>query len=147
MRKLLAMILLGVASSVVLVVSIKPAAADPALLKSGVVEVDASFEQSGFPARSSINGQNQGWAIEDGTPMDGTVDQSVVWQLDSPLAPPRQGRNLLLAFFLSCTSQTSQHTLGHFRLSYTMDSDPDLGSTFVPMTPDAIVSTDPGTVC
>ena len=146
MRKLLAMILLGVASSVALVVSIKPAAADPALLNDGAVT--QTFQQSGFSARSSIHGQGQGWAIEDGAAVpnqdDHTVDQEVVWPLDSPLAPPEHGRNVLLDFILSCTSVNQGHSLGHFRLSYTLDSNPDLNSTFVPMTPDAIVSTDPG---
>jgi len=102
-----------------------------------------SLSDRGFPARSSINGQNQGWAIADGTP-DPTASEAVVWQLVSPLAPPERGRNLLLDFILSCTNQSGQNTLGHFRLSYTIDPNPVLGSTFFPMTPDAIVSTDPG---
>lgn len=145
--KLLATVLLGFASSLmVLVVPAKPAAADPLLLNAD--GVTRTFEQSlRFTARGSIDGTSSGWAIES-FPLnqpDGTVNQSVVWPLVSPLAPAPKGRNLLLDFILSCTSaEALQHTLGHFRLSYTSDPNPDLSSTFVPMTPDAIVSTDPG---
>jgi len=146
-RKLLAMILLGfVATSVLLIVPLQPAAADPALLNANAV--DKTFQQNfRFAAKGSIDGTSSGWAIES-FPInkpDGTLDQSVVWPLVSPLSLPVQGRNLLLSFLLSCTSgEAAKHTLGHFRLSYIMDSGPDLNSTFVPMTPTAINSTDPG---
>lgn len=123
-----------------------PAAADPALLDAN--NVDFTFQQNiGFAARGSIDGTSSGWAIES-FPInqpDGTIDQSVVWRFVSPISMPVQGRNLLLNFTLSCTSGTAGfHTLGHFQLSYIVDSDPDLDSTFVPMTPDNIIFSDPG---
>ncbi len=146
MRKLLAMILLGVASSVVLVVSVKPAAADPALVND--IAITRTFEQSvSWHAKGTFNGTSKGWSIADAVPNqdDHTVDQSVVWPLFSPLVPPERGRNLLLIFILSCTSaETPEGSLGHFRLSYTTELNPTLDSFPFPMTPDAIISTDSG---
>jgi len=143
-KQLLATILLGAVSSLVLVLSVQRAAADPALINADAIR-QTFYQGLRFTGRGSIDGTSSGWAIEDNTQPDGTVDQSVVWPLVSPLAPPKKGRSLLLDFILSCTSyEALQHTLGHFRLSYTLDPNPDLNSSFVPMTPDAIVSTDPG---
>jgi hypothetical protein len=144
-KGLLAAIILGGVSSCVLVVSVQRAAADPALIDANAI-TQTFYQSLRFTARGSIDGTSSGWAIEDNTQPDGTVNQSVVWPLVLPLAPPPKGRNLLLDFILSCTSyEALQHTLGHFRMSYTLDPNPDLNSSFVPMTPNAIVSTDPGT--
>ena len=146
MRQGPAMILLSLVASALLVASPRPAAADPTLLNANAV--DRTFEQNvRFAAKGSIDGTSSGWAIES-FPVnqpDGTLDQSVVWPLMSPISMPIQGRNLLLNFTLSCTSgEAPKHTLGHFQLSYTLDPVPDLASTFVPMTPSEIFSTDHG---
>jgi hypothetical protein len=137
-------IILGI--SIFLFAPLSPVAAEPVLLDSNAVE--ATFQQNNrFRAASSIDGVGLGWAIES-SPInqpDGTIDQSVTWPLFSPISIPVQGRNLLLSFRLSFTSgEVSQHTLGHFQLSYIVGSNPDLSSVFVPMTPTEIISTDPG---
>ena len=131
---------------ILLIINLSPVAAEPALLNSNAV--DATFQQNNrFRAPSSIDGVGLGWAIES-YPInqpDGTIDQAVVWPLFSPISMPVQGRNLLLSFTLSCTSgEVAKHTLGHFQLSYIVDTNPDLSSVFVPMSPTEIVSTDSG---
>jgi hypothetical protein len=130
-----------------LLVSLQPASAEPLLIDANAITV--TFEQNlRFTARGSIDGSSNGWAIESfpSNQPDGTLDQSVVWPLVSPVAPPQQGRKLLLTFVLSCNSyEALQHTLGHFRLSSTLDSFPNLNSTFTPMTPFSMISSDPGT--
>jgi hypothetical protein len=133
--------------ALIIAITAKSAAADPTLLDPN--SVDKTFQQNvQFAARGSIDGTSNGWAIES-FPInqpDGTIDQSVVWPLVTPIALPVQGRNLLLSFLLSSNSGiANRHTLGHFQLSYLMDLSPDLNSVFVPMTPSAITSTDPGT--
>ena len=135
-----------IAASTLLIAPLNRVAADPALLDAN--SVDFTFQQNiGFAARGSIDGTSSGWAIES-YPInqpDGTLDQSVVWPLVSPISMPIQNRNLLLNFTLSCTSgRAANHTLGHFQLSYIVDPGPDLSSTFVPMTPANIIFSDPG---
>jgi hypothetical protein len=136
------------ASSILMIFPLNPVAADPALLNSN--SVDFTFQQNiSFAARGSIDGTSSGWAIEsypDNQP-DGTLDQSVVWPLVSPISMPLQNQNLLLNFTLSNTSAiAATATLGHFQLSYIVDPGPDLSSTFVPMTPANIIFSDPGIV-
>lgn len=138
--------LAAIAISAILLNLLNPVLADPALLNSGAV--DKTFEQNNrFAARGSIDGTSSGWAIES-FPInqpDGTIDQSVVWPLASPISMPIQGRNLLLNFTLSCTSaEASKHSLGHFQLSYTVDTSPDLSSAAVPMIPNSLTASDPG---